>query len=289
MKRALVLGGGGPIGVGWETGLVQGLMETGFAPDTLDAIVGTSAGAIVGAQLAHGQLAVPRGGGQGDPAASLAKLRSNMDRSKLDPQAITQIFTIWAGIQHTTTEQAAAIGKLVRGLDRSGAPAWIEEIKRLVSVSHWPKTRLLVCSVDAETGERRVFDSNDDVPLERAIAASSSVPGLFPAVEIRGRVYMDGQVQSSTNADVLVPHRPAQVLIAMPTNPGTSRGLGGHSQRMVEREIAALRAAGSKVFFKTPSSEDVQRMGPNLMDYDRVRDAFEVGVASGRAWAAELG
>jgi NTE family protein len=143
--------------------------------------------------------------------------------------------------------------------------------------------------VDTDTGERRVFERNDDVPLERAIAASSSVPGLFPAVEIQRRIYMDGQVQSSTNADVLVAHRPDQVLIAMPTNATTSRGIGGHAERMVEQEIAALRAAGSKVLFKTPSSEDVQRMGPNLMDYGRVRDAFAVGVEAGRAWAAELG
>ena len=31
MSRALVLGGGGPVGVAWETGLLAGLTEAGVA------------------------------------------------------------------------------------------------------------------------------------------------------------------------------------------------------------------------------------------------------------------
>src|SRR6516225_9735779 len=41
-SRALVLGAGGPVGRAWQSGLIAGL------------IIGTSAGAIVGAQLALG-------------------------------------------------------------------------------------------------------------------------------------------------------------------------------------------------------------------------------------------
>jgi NTE family protein len=50
--RALVLGGGGPVGVAWEAGLAAGLAEQGVRLADADLFVGTSAGSVVGAQLA---------------------------------------------------------------------------------------------------------------------------------------------------------------------------------------------------------------------------------------------
>ena len=51
-SRALVLGGGGPVGRAWEIGLVDGFAGQGIDFWTADFIIGTSAGAVVGAQLA---------------------------------------------------------------------------------------------------------------------------------------------------------------------------------------------------------------------------------------------
>src|SRR5260370_3688982 len=51
-SRALVLSGGGPICEAWQSGLVAGMAETGLNLSTADLIIGTSAGSIVGAQLA---------------------------------------------------------------------------------------------------------------------------------------------------------------------------------------------------------------------------------------------
>ena len=50
--RALVLGGGGPVGRAWEIGLTHGFAGQGIDLGTADLIIGTSAGAVVGAQLA---------------------------------------------------------------------------------------------------------------------------------------------------------------------------------------------------------------------------------------------
>ena len=52
--RALVLGGGGPVGIAWESGLIAGLEADGVMLGEADLIVGTSAGSMVGAQLALG-------------------------------------------------------------------------------------------------------------------------------------------------------------------------------------------------------------------------------------------
>jgi len=50
--RALVLGGGGPVGRAWEIGLTHGFAGQGIDLGTADLIIGTSAGAVVGATLA---------------------------------------------------------------------------------------------------------------------------------------------------------------------------------------------------------------------------------------------
>ncbi len=69
MTRALVLGGGGPVGVGWESGLAAGLAGAGVALGAADLVVGTSAGSIVGASLALGLDPAETVGRRGEPGA----------------------------------------------------------------------------------------------------------------------------------------------------------------------------------------------------------------------------
>src|SRR5947207_14701964 len=52
--RALVLGGGGPVGIAWESGLVAGLAQGGVDLAQADFTMGTCAGSFVGARLALG-------------------------------------------------------------------------------------------------------------------------------------------------------------------------------------------------------------------------------------------
>ena len=54
MTRALVLGGGGPLGVAWESGLVAAVLDAGVDLRAADLTVGTSAGSVVGSQLTNG-------------------------------------------------------------------------------------------------------------------------------------------------------------------------------------------------------------------------------------------
>ncbi|MER7155387.1 patatin-like phospholipase family protein, partial [Streptomyces lydicus] len=49
---ALVLGGGGLTGIGWEVGVLAGLADAGIDLADADVVIGTSAGSIVGAHLA---------------------------------------------------------------------------------------------------------------------------------------------------------------------------------------------------------------------------------------------
>ena len=86
MTRALVLGGGGPVGVAWESGLAVGLAQAGVAVGDADLIVGTSAGSIVGSRLALG-MDLP------ELAASVGRPLPVSDGATGDPNAL---MTTWA-------------------------------------------------------------------------------------------------------------------------------------------------------------------------------------------------
>jgi NTE family protein len=55
MSGAPVLGGGGPVGIGWEAGFLAGSADAGVSLRDADLVVGTSAGSVVGAQLTSGR------------------------------------------------------------------------------------------------------------------------------------------------------------------------------------------------------------------------------------------
>jgi NTE family protein len=54
-RTALVLGGGGITGIAWELGILKGLADAGVDLSEADLVVGTSAGSVVGTQLASGR------------------------------------------------------------------------------------------------------------------------------------------------------------------------------------------------------------------------------------------
>ncbi|MEN9552613.1 MAG: hypothetical protein RLY24_208, partial [Actinomycetota bacterium] len=55
MSSALVLAGGGVTGIAWETGVLMGLHQRGLRLiENVDIVIGTSAGATVGAQILSG-------------------------------------------------------------------------------------------------------------------------------------------------------------------------------------------------------------------------------------------
>jgi NTE family protein len=279
-ERALVLGGGGVVGIAWEVGVIAGLAERGVRLAAAEQVIGTSAGSLVGAWLAGGRdfaalaaaQAAPPGEGGGERGA------------RPDPATLANVFRTWMGFPKVGPEQARELGALALAAPTAPEKSWIGWVARELAASDWP-ARLSVTAVDAESGELRVFDAKSGVALELAVAASCCVPGIFPPVSIEDRRYVDGGVLSGTHADLALASGARQVVVLVPF----VRGNVGLARLMFERlevEMAVLRGAGAEVALLTPSREDARALGVDFMDPKKRADAVRLGIATGRREAA---
>jgi NTE family protein len=268
--RALVLAGGGVTGIAWEIGVLDGLAAAGTELRSADLIVGTSAGATVGAQVAGPtpfedlvarQLTPPGESGEIgvtlDVDAYRAKLAEILS-DEADPDTLR-----------------ARIGAMALEADTVPEAVRRQVIVARLPVAAWPVRRLVLTAVDTATGELRTFSSADDVDLIDAVAASCAVPGIWPPVTIGSRRYMDGGARSLTNADVAVGHDRVLFLVPM--------AMLDEQVAQLDGELASL-GAGVRTLVVAADEASVAAMGPNPLD-----PAFRASaLAGGRRQAAEL-
>ena len=297
MTRALVLGGGGPVGIAWETGLIAGLAEGGVDLATADYTLGTSAGSFVGSQLAMGRKV-------GDMAAAIL---AEADRPRPIPTgnavrpeggarpATSAMTVLFQKMQEAASgtrdpkEVRQEIGKFALEAETIDEPTFIKSFGRSLAESApdaWPQRGYACTAVDAETGEFVVWSAESKVGLAKAVASSCSVPGVYPPVTINGRRYIDGGMRSGTNADVAKGHETV-VLIALRTA-GPDAAAAERQKKALDAEIKVLTDAGAKVELIIPDADSQAAFGVNLMDPRARPAAAKAGLAQGRAMAAAL-
>jgi NTE family protein len=271
---ALVLGGGGPVGIAWEAGLLTGLVRGGADPARADLVLGTSAGSVVGATLASGgdltELPHRLGGGPRADAptttADLSPLLALMADTTSDPETTLRKILDYALSAPTGAEA-----------DWVGLPLFAA-----FAGTTWP-TAFSCTAIDTRDGTLRALSAADDVPLDRGLAASCAVPGMFPTVTIDDVRYVDGGMRSGTNHALATGHKRIVVVSCFPLDaptPGARQGLA---------DLADLRAAGSEVLVIEPNAQflEVSANGAALMDGSRAGAAFDAGVRQGDAKLAE--
>ncbi|HEX5377055.1 MAG TPA: patatin-like phospholipase family protein [Phenylobacterium sp.] len=291
MSRALVLGGGGPVGIAWESGLIAGLARAGVDLANADFIMGTSAGSFVGARLALGadpqSLVDPilaetpgvRGAGSpsspGKAAPDLTRLMRLMVESHSgvrDPRAVRQDIGAFA-LAAETPDEAAFIQSFGRAFASLPDDAW-------------PQRDYACTAVDAATGEFQLWTRDSGVGVTRAVASSCSVPGVYPPVSLNGRRYMDGGMRSSTNADLAVGH---ELVVVVQVRVGAAAGAAAEAYaRRFEEEVGVLRGGGAQVVVLSPDEGSQAAMGVNLMDFRNRVPAARAGLAQGEAEAQAL-
>lgn len=271
MSRALVLGGGGVAGIAWTTGLLAGLAEAGQDVTGVDVLIGTSAGAAVAAQLGSGLPLPQLCARQTDPAVQAAEIAA-----EFDPEKFGEEFAAVLAGGGTAADIRAAVGKYALAAETVPEPRRRAVIESRLPSHDWPERAVKIVAVEAETGEPVVFDRASGVPLVAAVAASCALPGIWPAVPINGRRYVDGGIRSSANADYATGFAEVTVVVPM----GAAEVLP--TERPFEQVLADLRAAGAKVAVLEPDEASVAAIGPNPMDPETRAAAAAAGLAQGQ-------
>lgn len=297
-----MLSGGGPVGIAWQTGLAAGLAAKGVDLREADFILGTSAGSAVGAQLALGRdmaevveryrSAAPSPSGEGTAAAPSAARRSGTAATPTRMQDLMRVMAEAAASDRPPEESRAAIGRFALEAETGPEEGFVAGFSYLAG-EPFPD-RYACTAVDAESGAFQVWDASAGAPLDRAVASSCAVPGVFPPITINGRRYIDGGMRSGTNSDLAAGH--AKVLLvtlmsgaraATTTTSSADPRLQRYLARMAQ-ERQVLLDAGAEIEVVGPDEESATVIGANLMDGRLAPAAADAGFRQGQAIAATV-
>jgi len=287
--RALVLSGGGPVGIAWEAGLLAGLAENGVHLGQADYVVGTSAGSFVGAQIAMGR----------SPAklmeAILAEAQNTPARTSTASGPAPDLQTLFKHMQEAMAgvrprhEVRAQIGAYALQAHTMSEDAFITNFGQSFSglaEDAWPERNYACTAVDAIDGSFMIWNKESRVGVTRAVASSCSVPGIFPPITINGRRYIDGGMRSFANADLAKGY---DVVVVVAVRGNTAQDpISAAFQRILEKELQELRDSGSQVELIAPDAASVEAFGLNLMDFRRRPGSASAGFDQGRADSSRL-
>lgn len=239
--KALVLGGGGVTGIAWSLGLLAGWAEQGLNVADADLVVGTSAGAVVAAQLTTGcdpqELYAEQLAGPGNESAVSLNWRRLLPMAPLMLRA-----------PHSARARAR-IGKLALQTPTVPEQQRRDIIASRLPVHAWPDRDLRITAVNTASGKFHPFQRADDVALVDAVAASCAVPGVWPPMTVSGQRWMDGGVRSATNLDLAQGYD--RVLLLAPMSYGTAEPLR-NLRRSAQVVAIAPDPAARKEFGRNP-------------------------------------
>jgi NTE family protein len=240
-RAALVLGGGGFTGGVYEMGALRALdlLSVNRTVNEFDVYVGTSAGSLVAAAVANGvtpeemmRVIVQKVPTPFPEARVNSLLRPNYREFFLKgvqlPFRLARLVPTLARNIGQVSGVDLAVG-LAEGLP-SGlyTTDGIEHYVRTI-LSDPDRTddfrmlepELYLAATDLDTCERIVFGAEgwDDVPISRAVAASSALPTLFTPVRVKDRELIDGGVVSTTNLDIAVEAGAKFIIVVNPLVP----------------------------------------------------------------------
>jgi NTE family protein len=297
-RVGLVLGGGGAIGAAYHAGALAAFEnDLGWDPGAADVIVGTSAGAVVGALLRRGVTA-------SDLAAlsvgsELLDLRRHVvdslrQRPTFPPMTIRSVLRVPHLPAPSTVFGLARIAASRRRLPLSALSVLLPEGREILQ-SHlrfledvvgddWSDETLLIAAVRRRDIHRTIFGSRPTrPPLSTAVAASCAVPAYFAAVRIDGEAYVDGGVVSATNADALARERVDLAVVISPMTGEVGRRSPSDlvrrlCRRELDRELRILGRWGIPAVVIEPGPDVLRHMSADFMNDDFateiVRDAF---------------
>jgi NTE family protein len=240
-RTALVLGGGGFTGGVYEIGALRALdlLSVNRTVNDFDIYVGTSAGSFVASLLASGMTPeemsrivnkqVPTPFNDVDLGALLRPNYADFaSRAMLMPLRLVGLARSLAGRWREVSVMDVITG-LAEGLpaglyNGSGIERYIRDVFHESDRSddfRLLEPELYLAATDLDTCERIVFGSPDwdDVPISKAVSASTALPMVYKPVDVRGRQLIDGGIRSTTNIDIAVERGAKFIVVVNPLVP----------------------------------------------------------------------
>ena len=240
-RTALVLGGGGFTGGVYAIGALRALdlLAVNRTVNQFDVYVGTSAGSFVAALAANGvtpeemMRVVNRQVPTPFPEVDRGTLMRPNALEFAQSAALLPLRLVGLARNLLSEVRSASIIDLALGLaealpsglyDGKGIQDYIEtalEDRDRVNDFRLLEKELYLTATDLDTCERIVFGGPDwdDVPISRAVAASTALPMVYKPVEIRGRHLVDGGLRSTANVDLAVEAGAKFVIVVNPLVP----------------------------------------------------------------------
>jgi NTE family protein len=260
-KVALVLAGGGIMGVVYQIGALRAIndMLVDLTVNDFDIYVGTSAGALVTALVANGYTPHeimqfmdnrhPEIGGVRVGDVFHANLTDYARRLMNLPRALLAL-----GYNSIRRPGDLALSDIIweftevlpSGLyDGNALERYVRKMLELPGRSNrfdFLEKQLYVVATELDTGNRAVFGQGGKaiVPISRAVAASSAVPVLYRPVQIFGRDYLDGGLHGTASLDLAIESGAKLVICINPMVPLNARRVHPDENYISEHGLPAI-------------------------------------------------
>lgn len=281
-KVGLVLGGGGALGIA-HVGVLR-VLEEQRVP--IDYIAGTSMGAIIAGLYASGMSpdeieAFLAGLDWNEVMTDATPRRELFFRRKLEDQRY--LLELGLGRKGLKMGTGMAAGQKFNNLLQL-------QVQRAATITDFNKLPIPYRAVatDLQSGEAFVMDHGN---LARAMRASMAVPGAFTAVEIDGRLLVDGGIVNNLPVDV-VKAMGADIVIAVDVGSDADKVDPAKLRTMVgilSRTYAiAQRPEQVEQFKKADIGLQPKLAGFTASQFSRVKELIPPGEEAARAKIPEL-